>query len=42
MMPMMYGPYYCWLAVESGGALSLSITFACVLQLALSLSSSER
>jgi hypothetical protein len=35
LMPVMYGPYYCWLASETGGSVGLAITFACVLQLAM-------
>ena len=34
-MPIMYGPYYCWLAREASDSVGLAITFACVLQLAL-------
>lgn len=35
LLPLMYGPYYCWLATETGGSIGLAMAFACVLQLAL-------
>ncbi len=34
-MPLMYGPYYCWLAREAADSVALAITFACAMQLAL-------
>jgi len=42
LMPIMYGPYYVWLAEEAGGkrpgesGFALAVTFAVVVQLAVS------
>jgi len=35
-MPIMYAPYYCELAIEAGGAITLAIVLSCLMQLTLS------